>query len=346
MRVMCGSGTDYKQQIITQYDTGDTWMRTFGLNGTDIVMDWKRVGGNLNNLKPTFITSEMTRATLMQNAEEGIQPIRMYTGSPVSELPANTEEWIYSSGLLIKRTSAIATIALYGYGTGNTAVTTTSDSGKTWTTYKIMQDELDSLSKNYVMLGSDTGIPANADLNSYNTIGNYYCNSNTIASTLVNCPTSKAFKMIVDYATGYGYPRQIIIPYQNNGIYLRTLQDSGNVFGSWEKLATYSDVCSSFTVENPTGAYSEASLKSQIHQRMITLVNKVREQVGYNKNLHVPWDCTWAGYSCISGEVTFFPSDTGNNHYTYMTTLFLYNQAFLCYGITSNSEMSYFNKLL
>ena len=47
--------------------------------------------------------------------------------------------------------------------------------------------------------------------------------------------------MIVDYATGTGYTRQIVIPHLNDGIYLRTIEDSGSSFREWVKLVTSSE---------------------------------------------------------------------------------------------------------
>lgn len=405
----------------------------------------------LDNLK--ILIFDSTRTELLESGNVGATYFLTNTNTHADELPSGAPEWKYAGGLLIKRTNMIASIVIYGYGTGNTAITTTGDGGQTWSSYKNVQEQVGSLEaalnatnfnfklKKYVdtecsshievlqkywneafedvpaaggyriiltaygsgnvvwtcysnqskvygyalcfanpskdisspryytisngtwsgihelieendlykkcaTLSGGTAIPANADLDSYKTLGNYCCDTSAVAATLQNCPTNIAFKMVVDYATGYGYTRQILIPYKSNAIYMRSADDNGNYPSKWERFITYSDMISSFTVENPTGTYSEASLKSQIHQRMITLANEAREQVGYNRSLHIPWSCTWVGYTNISGEVTFFPSDAGNNIYNYMTTLFLYNQAFLCYGLTSNSEMSYFNKLL
>ena len=44
-----------------------------------------------------------------------------------------------------------------------------------------------------------TEIPANADLNTaeYTAVGNYVCSGDSITSTLINCPSSLAFKMEV-----------------------------------------------------------------------------------------------------------------------------------------------------
>lgn len=70
---------------------------------------------------------------------------------------------------------------------------------------------MNNLKTNTYALKYGTQILENADLNDYKTPGNYYCDSNLIASTLSNCPTNnEAFTMKVEYANGLNYPRQTI----------------------------------------------------------------------------------------------------------------------------------------
>lgn len=296
----------------------------------------------LDNLK--ILIFDSTRTELLENGNVGATYFLTNTNTHADELPSGAPEWKYAGGLLIKRTNMIASIVIYGYGTGNTAITTTGDGGQTWSSYKNVQEQVGSLEaalnatnfnfklKKYVdtecsshievlqkywnevfadagaagayrivltnygssnvvwtcfahangslgcavnfshiaspfyytinngtwggpcnlveeshlyekcaTLSGGTSISANADLNTYRTLGNYYCISNADANTLLNCPTNKAFKMIVDYATGTGYTRQIVIPHLNDGIYLRTIEDSGSSFREWVKLVTSSE---------------------------------------------------------------------------------------------------------
>lgn len=86
----------------------------------------------LDNLKSVRFDSEVTRAMLMENAEIGITHITTNANSPTSELPGGTMEWKRASGLLLKRTAQFGTFVLFGYGTGNIAVTTTDNGGGTW----------------------------------------------------------------------------------------------------------------------------------------------------------------------------------------------------------------------
>lgn len=182
MKVMYGTGENYKQQLIKEYDTGNIWMRTFASNETDIAMEWTRISGNLS--------------------------------------------------------------------------------------------KMDALPSTYIMLRDGTPIPENADLNNsiYFKNGNYYCNQNSVAETLLNCPINRAFKMIVDRASGTDFPRQILIPYGNEGIYMRT--DMGNTISGWVKFITEDD------------------LKSQ-YGKVESDLEGVRLQYGYTGNV-----------VCISGYIT------------------------------------------
>ena len=51
-------------------------------------------------------------------------------------------------------------------------------------------------------LGHGTEIPANANLNTYTTVGNYRCSSTTTGATIANCPVANAFTLQVYAATG------------------------------------------------------------------------------------------------------------------------------------------------
>ena len=296
----------------------------------------------LSNLKSMRFDSDVTRAMLMENAEIGITHVTTNANSPTNELPGGTMEWKRASGLLLKRTTQFGTIVLFGYGTGNTAVTTTDNGGGTWSPYYNPQDKLDSLPKNYVMLESEESIPANADLDSYKTLGNYCCDTSAVAATLQNCPADIAFKMIVDYATGYGYTRQILIPYKSNAIYMRSADDNGNYPSKWERFVTYSDMIHSFIVEDFTGAYSIESLRTQLHNRMIALYSNVRDYMYEGRHSQIPWSGEWVGLTRLSGTVTFMLVD---GTVTYIVTAITYVNYFFGYGNLSSIEIKYFHSL-
>lgn len=83
-----------------------------------------------------------------------------------------------------------------------------------------------------------TPIPAGADLKSdtYKVPGNYYCDNNNTASTLINCPLSRAFVLKVELGTGTEYPKQTFIRYGSGENVIRTFNNSTN---SWMDEYSY-----------------------------------------------------------------------------------------------------------
>ena len=81
-----------------------------------------------------------------------------------------------------------------------------------------------------ILLSSDT------DLNNIVDFGSYYCNTNRIVATLVNCPTDRAFSLTIQQRAGEYYRRQIIHTYMG-ATYERSITsyDSGQTwtFGNW-----------------------------------------------------------------------------------------------------------------
>lgn len=114
-----------------------------------------------------------------------------------SEMPGYSAEWTF----------------YFQYGQADD-VTVTVDPSNT-----VSHSELKGLA--YLLQGG-TAIPSGADLNTYSTPGNYYCQTNAIAATLKNCPTSgMAFTMKVEYSQGTGYFSQTIKEYDSGTIYYR-----------------------------------------------------------------------------------------------------------------------------
>ena len=83
------------------------------------------------------------------------------------------------------------------------------------TELKNINDEIDTTNtaveavqnsvNNSWMLTSGTAIPSNADLNSYTTVGNYFCSNSDTAATLINAPTVKVtFTLKVYSSNGTG----------------------------------------------------------------------------------------------------------------------------------------------
>lgn len=78
------------------------------------------------------------------------------------------------------------------------------------------------------------GIPANSDLNSYITVGNYYCSSDSDVMTLTNCPVENSFVLSVSYANGNGYYlAQELTSYLNGVKYYRNYNTGTKQWSQW-----------------------------------------------------------------------------------------------------------------
>ena len=106
----------------------------------------------------------------------------------------------------------------------------------------------------------DLGVTANAiasgdNLNDYKTVGTYICATNVIANNLNqygNCPTTRAFKMIVMYSLSNTYLLQIIYDYRGEAMWQRWYNSS---WSSWHKYSA--DVASSSIVNTTYGGVTQ-----------------------------------------------------------------------------------------
>ena len=99
-----------------------------------------------------------------------------------------------------------------------------------------VQSILDSIVGGDVVLTDGmTPIPANADLNNYKTVGTYNIVRNADVSTLSNCPTTRAFKMVVDTTLGDGNYTQTITTY-DGAVYVRTYQAYDSTWIAWVRV--------------------------------------------------------------------------------------------------------------
>ncbi len=80
-------------------------------------------------------------------------------------------------------------------------------------------------------------IPADADLNEYMEVGNYYCSLSNVAQTLLNCPVNRAFTMKIFKSTGTTYVSQLIVNYQTHERFYRRETGLGaGLYGDWIML--------------------------------------------------------------------------------------------------------------
>lgn len=98
-------------------------------------------------------------------------------------------------------------------------------------------DKIKNDIKKSCLLYGDQGIPRDADLNDYNTIGNYYCEANVFTPTLKNKPADliRAFTMKVILGNGLSYPSQLIIELYTGNQYYRCFDSYASTWGSWLK---------------------------------------------------------------------------------------------------------------
>ena len=93
-------------------------------------------------------------------------------------------------------------------------------------------------------------ISENDDLNTYTTGGTYDCLHATTAVTLINCPVSVAFKLMVDVENNPNILTQTItIINEKNTLPWRRGRDSSGSWGTWKQLASTDDISPS-TVGN------------------------------------------------------------------------------------------------
>lgn len=91
---------------------------------------------------------------------------------------------------------------------------------------------------NTALLSGGTEIKSNDDLNTFKTVGNYYCRNSATAATLSNCPISTWFYMRVSLNDGVStaWPCQEIINGTNGRRYYR-YDNGGNGWTSWVEYA-------------------------------------------------------------------------------------------------------------
>lgn len=93
-------------------------------------------------------------------------------------------------------------------------------------------------------LGPGTSIPSSANLNTYNTVGNYYCSANVTAGTLTGVPSDlggKMFTLKVGLSSGTNYNYQEIIRYDDGKRWYR-YNTNGTTGTTWSSWVAYSSI--------------------------------------------------------------------------------------------------------
>lgn len=143
---------------------------------------------------------------------------------------------------LIHSTGRVKNMTFYGSGKFPVSKISTDSDATDWVVYGSgggllkLVNGIWSSESNYYALSGGILITTGADLDDFTEFGNYYCNQNTVASSLQNCPTNNAFTLIVENRASDIYRRQVLRNY-NDVTYERRLYTSDNgqtwTFGDW-----------------------------------------------------------------------------------------------------------------
>lgn len=123
----------------------------------------------------------------------------------------------------------VATDTKYGHVKVDTALNTTSTSPVENRKIKAALDnKADSVHSHSSL--SSTIISSNQNLNNYKTPGEYYCDSNSVAATLSNCPVTIAFHLSIIQHAGI---RQILKTYATNNVRTYERNFYNNAWSTW-----------------------------------------------------------------------------------------------------------------
>lgn len=90
----------------------------------------------------------------------------------------------------------------------------------------------------------------NTDLNTFIDPGWYYTGSNAVALTLLNCPTTNAFTLVVTKHAGFN---QMLIEYMTSGYKIYTRNYYNGVWGAWSRVYT--------EIDKPSVSWADVSSK-------------------------------------------------------------------------------------
>lgn len=123
-----------------------------------------------------------------------------------------------------------------------------------------------------------TAIPSGADLNNYTTVGKYYVDSESIATSLVNKPSDLTGASSMEVVSKGGYVNQIIyqVVASAETIFARTLYSDG--WRNWHKISSYSYYTSMADLYNAAsgGDYLLFAGSSALYQALTKTTSSVR----------------------------------------------------------------------
>lgn len=197
-----------------------------------------------------------------------------------------------------------------------------------------------------------TDIPANSNLNSYTTVGNYCSRNSATSQTITNAPvTSSGFVLyVMRHSTGGNVYQFVIANATTLGVYSRMYTVTSNSWGSWNRLARASEI---FV---PTRVTSNLSAAVAVAHNTWTSLTSITLPAGtwlVNAVVNFPSNATGirrailAGASGTGGSTRYWddlkPAVSGNAtlcRFTGMTTISSQTTYYLRVLQTSGSSMN------
>ena len=139
-----------------------------------------------------------------------------------------------------------------------------------------------------------TSISTNGvDLNTYQTPGMHSCSANAVAATLLNCPTTNAFSLLVERHAGI---KQTLTEYMASGAktYSRNFYGS---WGAWYRVYT--------TIDAPTSVTGNAGTATKLATaRTVSLTGDVTGSVSFDGSANASITSTIANKGVANGLAT------------------------------------------
>ena len=185
---------------------------------------------NLNDIQDEIIAHESNKVPITRTVNsKALSANITLSASDVGAVP--TTRTVNSKAL-----SSNITLAAGDIGYNSSATYSASTVGKA---ISDLSGAINSEKGRAVMLADGTEIPANSNLNSYTTIGNYYIKTNANAETITNVPWAKAGRLTVSKAidSSTSYIRQEYTPHYSAGKYTRESLTNGSTWTEWNATA-------------------------------------------------------------------------------------------------------------
>lgn len=240
----------YDMNIKVRYANARKELSTFYVvekrkSGDNVIFDWKlnepasRYDGTLYfNVTAEYYSG----TTLTKRWNTQMYPIEVFKTLAEGDEQATVEELTEFEILLNQLSGTVTDMAdlKESMEESAAAITTLTAEGDGTVTLSGISDPTavgewyEEYVKSAKWLVGKTAIPANADLNTYTTVGNYYAPSAAIASSLNGTPvTSSPFGLTVERILSDVNNIRQVVASAKNVVYERTSEDGGTTWKSW-----------------------------------------------------------------------------------------------------------------